>query len=62
MPMMDNEDKLLAAVWTMWGAIQNAHANDVYNENINSVYDIAKQAMERSGQLEAQTVESETGC
>lgn len=49
---MDKEEKLIAACWAMWSAIQQAQAVDTYNESINSLAKIAKEAMTRCGQLE----------
>lgn len=42
---MENNEKLIAACWTMWGAIQQAKSVDTYNEPICSLYNIAKEAM-----------------
>ncbi len=49
---MENNEKLIAACWAMWSAIQQAQAVDIYNEAINSLAKIAKEAMTRCGQIE----------
>lgn len=48
---MDKEEKLIAACWAMWGAIQQAKSVDTYNELICSLYNIAKEAMIRAKQI-----------
>ena len=53
---MDKEEKLIAALWAMYAAIQQAQAIDIYDEQLNSLLAIAKEAMIRCGQLE------ETNC
>lgn len=49
---MENNEKLIAACWAMWSAIQQAQAVDTYNETINSLAKNAKEAMIRCGQIE----------
>lgn len=48
---MENNEKLIAACWTMSGAIQQAKSVDVYNEPLCSLYNIAKEAMIRAEQI-----------
>lgn len=48
---MDKEEKLIAACWTMWGAIQQAKSVDTYNDPLCSLYNIAKEAMIRAEQI-----------
>ncbi|MFQ9886133.1 hypothetical protein [Negativibacillus massiliensis] len=48
---MENDEKLIAACWTMWGAIQQAKSVDTYNEPICSLHNIAKEAMIRAEQI-----------
>lgn len=50
---MENNEKLIAACWAMWSAIQQAQAVDIYNEAINSLAKIAKEAMTRCGQIDS---------
>lgn len=52
MELEREKEKLIAALWMMWGAIKQAHANEVYDESLCSLYEIGRQAMERSGQME----------
>lgn len=49
---MDKEEKMVAALWSMYAAIQQAQAIDIYDEQLNSLLSIAKEAMIRCGQLE----------
>lgn len=44
-------EKLVASLWMMWGAIVQSRADDIYNEKLNSLYNIGKEAMERAGQV-----------
>ena len=48
---MENNEKLIAACWAMWGAIQQAKSTDVYNETLGALYNIAKEAMIRAEQI-----------
>lgn len=41
--MMD--EKTMAALWTMWGAIQQAAKVNTYDETIKGLYEISKGAM-----------------
>lgn len=49
---MEKSEKLLAACWAMYAAIQQAQAVDTYNDKLNSLLKIATDAMQRAGQLE----------
>ena len=49
---VENNEKLIADCWAMWSAIQQAQAVNTYNESINSLAKIAKEAMIRCGQIE----------
>lgn len=49
---MENNEKLIAALWTIWGAIQQAKSTDAYNETLGTLYNISKEAMIRCGQIE----------
>ena len=48
---MENNEKLIAACWAMWGAIQQAKSTYAYNETLNALYNIAKEAMIRAEQI-----------
>lgn len=50
--MENREEKLIAACWAMYSAIQQAQATDVYDEKLKSLYEIAKAAMIRCGEAE----------
>lgn len=39
------DDKVMAALWTMWGAIQQASKVNEYDETIKGLYEISKEAM-----------------
>lgn len=48
---MENNEKTIAALWTIWGAIQQAKSTDAYNETLGALYNIAKEAMIRADQI-----------
>lgn len=56
----DDSTPLLVALWTVYGAIVQAHNVDPYNEQIASLHVICKEAMERAKQIPP--YETETGC
>lgn len=47
-----NNENLIAALWSMWGAICQAHKVEIYNEHINALYEIAYEAMKLCGQIQ----------
>lgn len=49
----DNE-KLVAACWAMYSAIQQAQACDIYNDALNSLIKIAKDVMYMCDQIGAE--------
>lgn len=49
--MYDDNEKLIATLWAMWGAICQAHKVEVYNENISALYEIGQEAMKNCGQV-----------
>lgn len=56
---------LLVALWTVWGAIMQAHNVDPYNEQVASLYSVCKEAMEHAKQMPPEGVtdgNTETGC
>lgn len=52
---METNEKLASACWEMWGAIQQAHSLDIYNEHVSSIYNVAKTAMTRAGLIDLPT-------
>ena len=42
------DDKAMAALWTMWGAIQQAYKVNCYDEAMKGLYNISKEAMVRA--------------
>lgn len=42
------DDKVMAALWTMWGAVQQAALVSPYDENLKNLYNISKAAMVRA--------------
>lgn len=42
------DDKIMAALWTMWGAIQQAAKVNTYDETIKGLYEISREAMIRA--------------
>lgn len=51
MELENRIEKLVASLWMMWGAIVQSRADDIYNEKLNSLYNIGKEAMEYAGQM-----------
>ena len=45
------EEKLIAACWAMYSAIQQAQACDTYNDALNSLLKIAKEVMYMCDQI-----------
>lgn len=50
--MDESREKLIAAIWQMWGAISQSRADDIYNEKLNSLYEIGRKSMIYAGQIE----------
>ena len=42
-------EEAMAALWTMWGAIQQAVSGNRYDENLANLLGIAKSAIIRAG-------------
>lgn len=48
---MENNENLLSALWEIWGAVQLAYDKDAYDDKMSKLYEIAKGAMVRAGQI-----------
>lgn len=48
---MENNENLLSALWEIWGAVQLAYNRDAYDDKMTKLYEIAKGAMVRAGQI-----------
>lgn len=48
---MENNEKLLTALWEIWGAVQLAYNKDAYDNKMSKLYEIAKGAIVRTGQV-----------
>ena len=48
---MENNEALLSALWEIWGAVQLAYNRDAYDDKMSKLYEIAKGAMVRAGQI-----------
>lgn len=51
---MENTEKLVAACWAMWSAIQLANSKNIYGEYAGLMH-VAREAMIMCGQLEQES-------
>lgn len=48
------DDKATAALWTIWGAVQQAAKVNTYDETIKGLYEISQEALVKAGLIQGE--------